>query len=144
MNKFKLIPCKNFKITVNANGDVSYWCDLFCTLMKVDCFAPMLIVVGYLDLVLDADCSWIATPYAQRYAWIGELMADAECEEISDAADATGLLAKGINDFVMFALLNDERKHVYLPAIKEILTKKYYNGLLKPHVTAFCMQKLSM
>ena len=143
INRFKLAPSKGFNITVSSNGSVTYWYDLFCTLMKADCFAPMLIVVGYLDLVLDVDCPWIATPYAQKYAWIGELMADAEREEISDAADATGLFVKGINDFVMFALSNDERKHKYAPAVKEILANKYYNGLLKSSVTVFCMQELS-
>jgi len=143
MNRFKITPSKSFKIMVNVNDGVASWYDLFCTLMKADYFAPMLITMGYLDIVLDADCPWIVTPYAQRYAWIGELMADAEREEISDAADATGVFARGLNDFAMFALSNDEHKHMYAPAMKEILTNDYYSSLLMPYVTAFCMQKLS-
>lgn len=117
MKKFKISPnfpndCK----VVNINGDAAYWHEFFTSLMAADAFAPMLVIMGLLQHVTDTGCSLLATPYAQRYAWIGELMADAEREEIEDAAKATGFLAKGLNDFVLFALCPDNKEAYYATA----------------------------
>lgn len=86
---------KGFDMKVRINGGLSYWYSLFTTLMSKDEFAAMMIVMGYLNLVLDTNCPLIAAPYAQRYAWIGEIMSDAEREEVWEAAESTGLIAQG-------------------------------------------------
>lgn len=142
MKNFKLTPAKGFDIKVRINGRVSYWYSLFTTLMSKDEFAAMMIVWGYLNLVLDADCPLVAAPYAQRYAWIGEIMGDAEREEVWDAAESSGLIVQGLNDFVLFALSSKVRKHTYEFALKEIVSNESYCNYLTPQVVAFCMREL--
>lgn len=141
MKKFKLSPYKNFKFTVNVNDGFAYWYDLLNTLMAADVFAPMLIMLGYLDLVTDTGCPKFPTPYAQSYAWIGELMADAEHEEIGLAARTTGLLAQGLNDFVLFALSSRERKQAYAGALAEIISSGMAEQLV-PEVRTLCESEL--
>lgn len=142
MRRFMLCPAKHFNTMVNPAGDFAYWYNLFTMLQSKDVFAPMLIVMGRLDIVMDADCPWVDTPYAQRYAWLGEIMSDGEREEIYDAAEKTGLLARGMNDFVMFALSTEERKKTYLPAVREIVSTKCFARHLTPQVVAYCTNEM--
>ena len=70
-------------------------------------------------------------------AWIGELMADAEREEIESAAGATGLFAQGLNDFAVFALSSSERKQAYAGALYEIVSSSMAEQLV-PEVRTLC------
>lgn len=142
MKRFKLRPTRHFNTMVNPEGDFDYWYTLFTTLMSKDAFAPMLIVMGRLNIVLDADCPWVAAPYAQRYAWIGEIMSDDEYEDIYDAAEKTGLLARGMNNFVMFALSSEECKNTYLLAVREIVSTECFVRHLTPQVVAYCTNEM--
>ena len=122
MKRFKLVPnLPNTCKAVNINGDATYWHEFFTSLMAADAFAPMLVIMGLLNLVTDSGCPKLSTPYAQSYAWIGEMMADAERGEIEDAAETAGFLAKGLNDFLLFALCPDS-KRIYGATARELVT----------------------
>lgn len=138
MEKFKLTPKKGFDFTVKIKRNEHYWQKLFRDLMAKDVFAPLLIMMGFLDIAMDESCPAVASPYAQRYAWIGEFMADAEREEIEAAAMATGLYSQGLNDFVLIALANDSRTAEYAPILKEILSHDYMRTMLLPQVIKLC------
>lgn len=142
MNKFKLLPqMPNNCTTVNINGDSAYWHEFFSALMAADTFAPMLVTMGLLQYVTDVGCPLLSTPYAQRYAWIGELMADAEREEIEDAAKATGFLDKGLNDFVLFALCPDN-KDTYCSTVWNLVTSGSRARHLREDVLTFAKMQL--
>lgn len=141
MKKFRARPSKGANTIVNINGGINCWCSLFTTLVEKDAFAPMLIVMGHLNIIMDADCPWVNTPYAQRYAWIGELMADAEREEIKLAADSTGLFTQGLNDLVIFALSSRERKQTYAGVLEEIVASSMAEQLV-PEVRTLCESEL--
>lgn len=124
---------------VNTNGDLAYWEKIFFTLKDTDAFAPMLAIMGLLNLVTDSGCPKLSTPYAQSYAWLGELMADAEREEIEDAAEATGFLAKGLNDFVLFALCPDN-KNAYCATVWDLISSSRARHLREDVLTIAKMQ----
>ena len=142
MKNFMLSPDKHFNTMINVSGDFSYWHSLFSALLSKDVFAPLLIVMGRLNIVLDADCPWATTPYAQRYAWIGEIMSDVEHENVYDAAEKTGLLARGLNDFAWFALSSKERKRTYASAVREIVSTECFARYLTPETVAHCINTI--
>ena len=121
---FRLVPDSS-RTFVLVSGDYRKWLALFRKLMDEDLFAPMLVAMGYLRLVLDSECPLLKTPFATRYAWIGELMADAEHEERWDAARDSGFLAKGVRDFAAFARSGLCQTSVYKDALDELGREGY-------------------
>lgn len=140
MNNFKIFTNfpNNCKV-VNTKGDATYWHEFFTSLMAADVFAPMLVIMGLLKYTTDVGCPTLSTPYAQSYAWIGEMMADAEREEIEEAAKATGFLSKGLNDFILFALCPDN-KNIYGATAWELVTSSRARYLYED-VLAFAKKK---
>lgn len=129
-----LVPKRDFHVKVNIRGDEIYWHRLFQELMEQDVMAPMLIMTGYLNAMMISDCPVLASPYAEGYAWIGDLMADPEREAIASAAEMTGLFAQGLCDFVMFVVSSRERKKVYNDLMEEILADQYLAALLPTQI----------
>lgn len=69
-------------------------------------------------------------------------MSDDEYEDIYDAAEKTGLLARGMNNFVMFALSSEECKNTYLLAVREIVSTECFVRHLTPQVVAYCTNEM--
>ena len=130
MKYYTLAPKKDFHMKVNISGDEPYWHRLFQDLMEKDVMAPMFIMTGYLNVMMMSDCPVLASPYAESYAWIGDLMADPEREDIASAAEMTGLFAQGLCDFAMFVVSSRERKKIYGDLMEEVLADQYLAALL--------------
>lgn len=129
-----LVPKKDFHVKVNICGDELYWHRLFQELMEKDVMAPMFIITGYLNAIMSSDCPVLASPYAEGYAWIGDLMAGPDREDIASAAEMTGLFAQGLCDFVMFVVSSMERKKIYGNLMEEILADQYLAALLPTQI----------
>lgn len=124
------------KRKVKKVRDYAQRCSLLAELMYKDSLAPLVIVSEYLALIFGIDNSWAKTPDTIPLAWIRELMADAEHEEILAAAEVSGVLERGLNDYMVLVLINGARLDA--EAIRDIWCSKRLSAKLATGLRTFC------